>query len=105
MPWLARLHRPKRGRYVGAWVSRYNNHNQWLQVDLGRAMKITGIETQGRQDSNQWVTAYYVFYGTDGVYFAQVKHWWNAVKVRHGTHERMTCLLVRAQGNKIKNNK
>ena len=80
-PWLARLRRIRRGRYVGAWVSRYNNHNQWLQVDLGRTMKVTGIETQGRQDSSQWVTAYYVLYSSDGVYFAQVKHWWNAVKV------------------------
>ena len=44
-------------------------------------MKITGIETQGRQDSSQWVTAYYVLYGLDGVYFARVRHWWNAVKV------------------------
>lgn len=44
-------------------------------------MKVTGINTQGRQDLHQWVTAYYVFYSLDGMYFAKVKHWWNYVKV------------------------
>ena len=79
--WLSRLHRIKRGRYIGAWASKYRNYNQWLQVDLGYATKITGIATQGRQDANQWVTVYRVYYSTDGVYFALVKYWWNAVKV------------------------
>ena len=79
--WLSRLHRIKRGRYIGAWASKYRNYNQWLQVDLGYASKITGIATQGRQDAIQWVTVYRVYYSTDGVYFALVKYWWNAVKV------------------------
>ena len=79
--WLSRLHRVKRGRHIGAWASKYRNYNQWLQVDLGYAMKITGIATQGRQDANQWVTVYRVYFSTDGVYFALVKYWWNAVKV------------------------
>ena len=80
-PFLGRLHRAKRGRYVGAWCARHNNHNQWLQVDLGRTMKITGIATQGRQDADQWVTAYWVLYSLDGFHFAQVKEWWSALKV------------------------
>ena len=79
--WLSRLHRVKRGRYIGAWASKYRNYNQWLQVDLGYVMKITGIATQGRQDANQWVTVYRVYYSTDGIYFALVKYWWNTVKV------------------------
>lgn len=81
-PWLARLHRPRRGRLIGAWSARKNNHNQWLQVDLGRSMKITGIATQGRYDADQWVTAYYLYYSSDGINFAKVKHWWNYVKVK-----------------------
>ena len=79
--WLARLHRPRRGRFMGAWSSRHKNHNQWLQIDMGRSMKVTGIATQGRQDADQWVTAYYIYVSSDGVNFAKVKHWWNYVKV------------------------
>ena len=80
-PWLARLHRSRRGRFMGAWSSRRNDYKQWLQVDMGRSMKVTGIATQGRQDADQWVTAYYVYISSDGVNFAKVKHWWNYVKV------------------------
>ena len=80
-PWLARLHRSRRGRFIGAWSSRRNDYKQWLQVDMGRSMKVTGIATQGRQDADQWVTAYYVYISSDGVNFAKVKHWWNYVKV------------------------
>ncbi|XP_027046430.1 uncharacterized protein LOC113674157 [Pocillopora damicornis] len=89
-PWLARLHRPRRGRFIGAWSSRHNNHNQWLQVDLGRSMKVTGIATQGRYDADQWVTAYYLYYSADGVNFAKVKHWWNYVKTFQGNRDRLS---------------
>ena len=80
--WLARLHRTRRGRLMGAWSSRHNNHNQWLQIYLMKWMKVVGIATQGRHDADQWVTAYYVYYSSDGVNFAKVKHWWNYVKVK-----------------------
>ena len=83
-PWLARLHRARRGRLMGAWSSRHNNHNQWLQVDLGRSMKVMGINTQGRQDADQWVTAYYILYSSDGARFAYVREWWDNVKVSSG---------------------
>lgn len=81
--WLARLHRARRGKYIGSWSSRHNNHNQWLQVDFRKYMKVTGIATQGRQDADQWVTAYRIYYSSDGVYFSSVKYRWNSyVKVR-----------------------
>ena len=48
-------------------------------------MKVTGIATQGRQDADQWVTAYYLYVSADGVNFAKVKHWWNYVKVEKNT--------------------
>lgn len=68
-PYLARLHRPRRGRYIGAWSAKYNNHYQWLQVDFKRAAKIIKISTQGRQDTYQWVTQYYVTRSLDRVHF------------------------------------
>lgn len=80
--WLARLHNVPKGGRKGAWCSRYNNHNQWIQVDFRKAMILTGIAIQGRQDYSQWMTAFYVRYSMDGVYFSEIKNWWNAyVKV------------------------
>lgn len=70
---LARLHGRRRGRYIGAWSSRYNNRYQWLQVDFGGAAKVIRITTQGRQDANQWVTQYYVSHSLDRVHFSEYK--------------------------------
>ena len=83
-PYLARLNRIRRGRYMGAWSARYNNHYQWLQVDFGRAAKIIKISTQGRQDTNQWVTQYYVTRSLDTVHFMHYKER-NNIKV---------CILI-----------
>ena len=44
-------------------------------------MKVTGVATQGREETSQWVTAFYVLYSSDGVKFAKVKDWWDVVKV------------------------
>ncbi|XP_020631519.1 coagulation factor V-like [Orbicella faveolata] len=66
---LARMGTVKRGRYVGAWCARHNNHHQWLKVDFKQPMKITKIETQGRQDTNQWVTRYQLSYSQDGAHW------------------------------------
>ncbi|XP_027046414.1 uncharacterized protein LOC113674139 [Pocillopora damicornis] len=78
--WLARLGNMRRGRLMGAWSAKKNNYNQWIQVDLHRSMKVTGLATQGRYEAAQWVTAFYVLYSADGVKFAKVKNWWDVVK-------------------------
>lgn len=80
-PFRARLHIRKQGRYIGAWASRPNNHNQWLMVDLGIPTEVTGIATQGRQDAAQWVTAYWVYYSLDGMHFSRVTYWWDYIRV------------------------
>ena len=72
-PYLARLHKKRRGRYRGAWSAGYNNHYQWLQIDFGRAAKIIRISTQGRQDVDQWVTRYLVLHSLDGINFVTYK--------------------------------
>lgn len=57
-----------RGR-TGAWSARRNTLNQWLQVDFGRNVEIKRIETQGRQDANQWIKTYNVLYSNDGMFW------------------------------------
>ncbi|XP_030841953.1 uncharacterized protein LOC115924199 [Strongylocentrotus purpuratus] len=50
----------------GAWSALTNDVNQWLQVDLNGFYILTGVITQGRQDTDQWVNAFKVAYGEDG---------------------------------------
>ena len=59
--------------YLGAWSARYNDVGQYYQIDFGKAVKVSKILTQGRQDYNQWVTSYALSYSQDnGVYKSYV---------------------------------
>ncbi|XP_031574613.1 uncharacterized protein LOC116308348 isoform X2 [Actinia tenebrosa] len=65
MAWRARLNIEKQGSFTGGWSARTNNVNQWIQVDFGRSTRVTAVATQGRQDSDQWVTRYTLSYGNN----------------------------------------
>lgn len=70
---LGRLGQVKHGRFVGAWSAKHNNHLQWFKCDFGRPMKITKVATQGRQDTNQWVTSFYLSSSQDNVHWEVYK--------------------------------
>ncbi|XP_028419313.1 uncharacterized protein LOC114545227 [Dendronephthya gigantea] len=53
----------------GSWSSRYNNQNQWLQVDFKYRATITEIWTQGRGRHRQWVRSYTVSFSNNGLNF------------------------------------
>lgn len=50
----------------GAWVSRKEDLNQWLQVDFLRNVKMTKVAIQGRKDYNQWTKKFKLTFGIDG---------------------------------------
>lgn len=68
-PALGRLWLRRNDPLMGAWSSKSNNDYQWIQVDLGRVTRVTGIATQGRQDFDQWVESYILRYSLDGNVF------------------------------------
>ena len=68
-PSNALLHHQSGGGKSGAWSSRHNNPNQWLQMNFGKVAKVSRVATQGRMDSNQWVKTYRLAYSLDGVFF------------------------------------
>ena len=68
-PTNARLNFKAHGRRTGAWSSRRNDVNQWLQIDFKYRATITEILTQGRKSYNQWIKTYTVSYSDDGVHF------------------------------------
>ena len=69
----ARLHQRRAGRNGGAWCARVSNRKQWLQVDFGTATVVTKVCTQGRQNSDQWVTSYYLSFSSRGHKFVSYK--------------------------------
>ena len=68
-PFNARLNRRRYSRYGGAWCAKRRNKRQWLQVDFGALTRVSRVATQGRQNSAQWVTSYYISYSRNGYKF------------------------------------
>ncbi|CAI9557339.1 unnamed protein product [Staurois parvus] len=48
-----------------AWLSKFQDNSQWLQIDLKEIKVISGILTQGRCDTDEWMTKYSVQYRVD----------------------------------------
>ncbi|CAB4036621.1 Hypothetical predicted protein [Paramuricea clavata] len=71
----ARLFSKARNGGKGAWSSKRNDLNQWLQIDFKRQTVVVGISTQGREDCcSQWVKNYTLYYSINGVSFLPYKY-------------------------------
>uniref|UniRef100_A0A8C5JXY9 Retinoschisin n=1 Tax=Jaculus jaculus TaxID=51337 RepID=A0A8C5JXY9_JACJA len=63
--WTANKARLNSQGFGCAWLSKYQDSSQWLQIDLKEIKVISGILTQGRCDIDEWMTKYSVQYRTD----------------------------------------
>lgn len=66
---LARLNLVAVSSKAGAWCPNNKNDQQWLKIDLGVVTTVTKVATQGRQDSSQWVTSYFISYSINNSYW------------------------------------
>ena len=82
IPQLSRLNKLSVGGKAGAWCTRTNNGNEWLQVYFGRETTVTKVATQGRYDGNQWVMSYSLSYSVDGSHWAWYRLSNGQIKVR-----------------------
>ena len=48
-----------------SWCASSNNVNQYLQIDFGKTLTITGIAVQGNPIADSWVKDFYFDYGKD----------------------------------------
>ncbi|KAM6426735.1 lactadherin isoform 1-T1 [Liasis olivaceus] len=86
-PYYARL--DKSGK-TNAWAALTNKQGEWLQIDLRRQKKVTGVITQGARDFGhiQYVAAYKVAYSDDGKSWTLYKDSrTNITKVFQGNHD------------------
>ncbi|KAK9394055.1 lactadherin-like [Crotalus adamanteus] len=86
-PYYARLDNTGKSN---AWTALRNKPGEWLQIDLLKVKKVSGIITQGARDFGhiQYVAAYKVAYSNDG------KSWTvyhddnsNSIKLFQGNHD------------------
>ncbi|XP_038612921.1 retinoschisin [Tachyglossus aculeatus] len=63
--WTANKARLNGQGFGCAWLSKFQDNSQWIQIDLKEIRVISGILTQGRCDTDEWMTKYSVQYRTD----------------------------------------
>ena len=54
---------------LGAWCAGVNNKQQYLQIDFQGMRKVTEVASQGRPDSNDYVSSYMLSFSLDGNLF------------------------------------
>ena len=54
---------------LGAWCAGVNNKQQYLQIDFQGMRKVTEVASQGRPDSNDYVSSYMISFSLDGNLF------------------------------------
>ena len=59
---------------VQAWSAGNSAEGEWVQMDLGMTMCVSGAVTQRRAGSSQRVTSYKVSHSTDGSRFTELTH-------------------------------
>ena len=69
IPQFGRLNKIPASGKAGAWCAKSNDGNQWLQISFGRQTTVTKVATQGRYETNQWVTSYSLSYSVDGTHW------------------------------------
>lgn len=60
---------------LGGWIPGIGDSSPWIRVDFQEPIEVTGVATQGREDSPMWVTSYRLLYSLDGnlyYYYADV---------------------------------
>ncbi|XP_066270054.1 chitin synthase chs-2-like [Branchiostoma lanceolatum] len=65
-PHRARLYMKRNASGAGGWTAGEFNDDQYLQIDLGEDMVFTGVVTQGKSSTSEWVTRYRLLYSDDG---------------------------------------
>ena len=70
IPQFSRLNKIPASGKAGAWCTRTNNGNEWLQVYFARETTVTKVATQGRYDGDHRVTSYSLPYSVDGSHWA-----------------------------------
>ena len=82
IPQFSRLNKIPSSGKAGAWCTRTNNGNEWLQVNFERETSVTKVATQGRYDADHRLTSYSLSYSVDGSHWAWYRLSDGHIKVR-----------------------
>ena len=81
-PSLARLDFQGGEGKKGGWLSKYDDYEAWIQVDLEKTMMVSQIQTQGHDFYSQWIKKFNVSYSYNGKSYEDYKDLDGQPKVR-----------------------
>ena len=55
-----------------AWRAANSDVTQWYKIDVGRILKLTGLNLKGRADAAEWLQTFYAVHSQDGSVWSQV---------------------------------
>ncbi|KAM8952925.1 coagulation factor VIII [Pelodytes ibericus] len=73
--WIPNLARLKQRGHINAWRPQVDRSGEWLQLDVGYIIKVTGIITQGARSAfiPMYVTQFSLSYSKDGQFWVTVQ--------------------------------
>uniref|UniRef100_T1JAC2 Hemocytin n=1 Tax=Strigamia maritima TaxID=126957 RepID=T1JAC2_STRMM len=72
---------------TGGWVAEKSDRMQYIRIDFNEPRVLTGIETQGRHNADQYVESYSVQYSNDGKTWYDVLDENDAVEIFRGNYD------------------
>lgn len=94
--WTANLARLNQRGRVNAWRPQADTRGEWLQVDLGQEMKLTGLVIQGARSSftSMYITHFFVSFSNDGKNWAFIRELDGQRKIFQGSMDSDTPVWV-----------
>ncbi|XP_020774594.1 retinoschisin [Boleophthalmus pectinirostris] len=91
--WLPNKARLNSQGFGCAWLSKFNDQFQWIQIDLKEVSVVSGILTQGRCDADEWITKYSLQYRTvDNLNWVYYKDQTGNNRVFYGNSDRTSTV-------------
>ncbi|KAK3744972.1 hypothetical protein QZH41_008497, partial [Actinostola sp. cb2023] len=89
-------HTPSHGRLYGdtSWCSTASSNTEYLQINLGNMVTLTGLATQGDRTMDKWVKNYTFNYSMDGNMWTTYRGGLDSVKVIQGNTNKNSIIVT-----------
>ena len=91
-------HEPDKAKllsHVGSWCAGQTQLDEYLQLDFGTKMMLTGISSQGHHNNDEYVTVYRLDYSIDGTTWFTYTHELDNVQVELDANYDSTSVVVK----------
>ncbi|KXJ16676.1 Coagulation factor VIII [Exaiptasia diaphana] len=83
------------GRLYGntSWCSSTSSNSEYIQIDFGKMVTLTGIATQGDHTMDKWVKTYIIKYSINGIQWNDHREDGNSAEIFQGNSDRSSIAV------------